>query len=203
MIEPKRVLRALAEHWALLEPLCEHFDQGTLSLGELRAQLAAQQLDSTPQDITSLLDVWIRLDILVPVAKSPNRFELNAQIHDFLAEDVIDAKGWSAQLHDITAFVGEDVLVAHNAGFDMAVLRRACEATGDPCPPYRSVCSLQVARKLYELDLGSAVLGVDDLVADCDVERDAVAVVVDAAGAYCNNFTLLGLLLGSVRNDKT
>jgi hypothetical protein len=56
-----------------------------LSLNELRTQLAAQQLDSTPQDITSLLDVWIRLDILVPVAKSPNRFELNAQIHDFLA----------------------------------------------------------------------------------------------------------------------
>ena len=54
-------------------------------IAELRAQLAAQQLDSTPQDITSLLDVWIRLDILVPVAKSPNRFELNAQIHDFLA----------------------------------------------------------------------------------------------------------------------
>ncbi|MFF7707170.1 Mks condensin complex protein MksB [Pseudomonas sp. NPDC007930] len=85
MIEPKRVLRALAEHWALLEPLCEHFDQGTLSLSELRQQLARQQVESTAQDITSLLDVWIRLDILVPVAKSPNRFELNAQIHDFLA----------------------------------------------------------------------------------------------------------------------
>ena len=85
MIEPKRVLRALAEHWALLEPLCEHFDQGTLSLSELRLQLAAHQVDSTPQDITSVLDSWIRLDILVPVAKSPNRFELNAQIHDFLA----------------------------------------------------------------------------------------------------------------------
>jgi hypothetical protein len=85
MIEPKRVLRALAEHWALLEPLCERFDQGTLGLAELRLQLAAQLPDSTPQDITSLLDTWIRLDILVPVAKSPNRFELNAQIHDFLA----------------------------------------------------------------------------------------------------------------------
>jgi hypothetical protein len=68
-----------------LSHLCEHFDQGTLSLGELRLQLAAQQLDSTPQDITNVLDSWIRLDILVPVAKSPNRFELNAQIHDFLA----------------------------------------------------------------------------------------------------------------------
>ncbi|WP_339491012.1 Mks condensin complex protein MksB [Pseudomonas sp. EL_65y_Pfl2_R95] len=85
MIDPKRVLRALAEHWTLLEPLCEHFDSGTLSLIELRSQLAAQLPDSTPVDITALLDQWIRLDILVPVAKSPNRFELNAQIHDFLA----------------------------------------------------------------------------------------------------------------------
>ena len=38
MIDPKRVLRALAEHWALLEPLCDHFDQGTLSLVELRTR---------------------------------------------------------------------------------------------------------------------------------------------------------------------
>lgn len=85
MIEPKRVLRALAEHWTLLEPLCERFDAGTLSLVELRHQLAAQLPEGTPTDVTALLDQWIRLDILVPVAKSPNRFELNAQIHDFLA----------------------------------------------------------------------------------------------------------------------
>ena len=85
MIDPKRVLRALAEHWTLLEPLCERFDQGTLSLVELRNQLAAQLPAGTPTDITALLDQWIRLDILIPVAKSPNRFELNAQIHDFLA----------------------------------------------------------------------------------------------------------------------
>ena len=86
MIEPKRVLRALAEHWTLLEPLCERFDTGTLSLIELRKQLSAQlPQQSTAVDVTALLDQWVRLDILVPVAKSPNRFELNAQIHDFLA----------------------------------------------------------------------------------------------------------------------
>ncbi len=85
MIDPKRVLRALAEHWTLLEPLCERFDTGTLSLVELRVQLAGQLPEGTPTDITALLDLWVRLDILVPVAKSPNRFELNAQIHDFLA----------------------------------------------------------------------------------------------------------------------
>ena len=85
MIDPKRVLRALAEHWSLLDPLCERFDSGTLSLVELRAQLAAQRGTADAAEITALLDQWIRLDILVPVAKSPNRFELNAQIHDFLA----------------------------------------------------------------------------------------------------------------------
>lgn len=42
MIDPRRVLRALAEHWALLEPLCERFDAGTLSLAELRSQLNTQ-----------------------------------------------------------------------------------------------------------------------------------------------------------------
>ena len=42
MIDPKRVLRALAEHWTLLEPLCERFDAGTLGLAELRGQLASQ-----------------------------------------------------------------------------------------------------------------------------------------------------------------
>lgn len=85
MIDPKRVLRALAEHWALLEPLCERFDSGTLSLPELRNQLGVQLGEADPVQITALLDQWVRLDILVPVAKSPNRFELNAQIHDFLA----------------------------------------------------------------------------------------------------------------------
>ena len=70
MIDPKRVLRALAEHWTLLEPLCERFDQGTLSLVELRNQLAAQLPAGTPTDITALLDQWIRLDILIQIGRA-------------------------------------------------------------------------------------------------------------------------------------
>src|SRR5688500_13189979 len=53
------------------------------------------------------------------------------------------------------------------------------------------------------LDLGAAVLRVDDHVADVHVERDAVAVVVDAAGAHGDDGALLGLLLGGVRDDQT
>src|SRR3954452_10975990 len=50
--------------------------------------------------------------------------------------------------------------------------------------------------------LGAAVLRVDDHVADAHIERDAVAVVVDAAGADGDDGALLGLLLGGVRDDQ-
>jgi DNA polymerase-3 subunit epsilon len=89
--------------------------------------------------------------LIQPPAGHDAFFELNTRIHGIRAEDVIGAKRWTDQLADLAAFAGEDVLVAHNAGFDMAVLKRASEATGDECPAYRYACSLQVARKVYEL----------------------------------------------------
>src|SRR6478672_7124594 len=52
------------------------------------------------------------------------------------------------------------------------------------------------------LDLGAAVLAVDDTVADVDVERHAVALVVDATGTDREDLALLGLLLRGVRNDE-
>ncbi|MCR2809727.1 MULTISPECIES: 3'-5' exonuclease [unclassified Microbacterium] len=115
-------------------------------------------------------------------------FELNTRIHGLRAEDVVGAKTWSEQLDDLAAFAGADVLVAHNAGFDMMVLRRACEATGDAYPPYRYVCSLQVARKLYELDSYrlpsvAAAAGFLDF-AHHDATADALAcahIMIDAA----------------------
>ena len=53
-------------------------------------------------------------------------------------------------------------------------------------------------------DLGPAVLRVDDLVADGDVEGDQLAGVVGpAAGADGEDLALLGLLLGGVGDDET
>lgn len=78
--------------------------------------------------------------------------EWNVRIHGIRPEDVLTAATWSEQFSRLCAFAGADVLVAHNAGFDLNVLRRASEATGEECPPYRSLCSLQVARKTYRLD---------------------------------------------------
>jgi DNA polymerase-3 subunit epsilon len=56
------------------------------------------------------------------------------------------------QLADLVEFAEDDHLVAHNAGFDMGVIRAACAATFVACPEYSYLCSLQVARRTYTLD---------------------------------------------------
>lgn len=78
--------------------------------------------------------------------------EWNTRIHGIERHHVSDALGWLEQLPDLLAFAGDDVLVAHNAGFDMGVIRAACAATDFDCPSPRYLCSLQVARKTYTLD---------------------------------------------------
>lgn len=78
--------------------------------------------------------------------------EWNIRIHGIMASDVADAKLWSEQLPDLVAFADGDTLVAHNAGFDMGVITAACAASFVECPSFSYLCSLQVARKTYNLD---------------------------------------------------
>ena len=54
---------------------------------------------------------------------------------------------------------------------------------------------------VVELELGAGVLGEEHLVADLDVQRDAVAVVVAAALAGGEDGAALRLLLGGVGQD--
>ncbi len=78
--------------------------------------------------------------------------EWNTRIHGLTAADVAGALGWAQQLPDLVAYAEADHLVAHNAGFDMGVIRSACIATHIECPEFAYLCSLQVARKTYHLD---------------------------------------------------
>jgi DNA polymerase-3 subunit epsilon len=78
--------------------------------------------------------------------------EWNTRIHGIMAPDVADAPLWSEQLPDLVAFAAGDVLVAHNAGFDMGVITAACTASFVDCPDFSYLCSLQVARRTYHLD---------------------------------------------------
>ena len=78
--------------------------------------------------------------------------EWNVRIHGIMRADVVDAPLWSEQLATLVAFAENDVLVAHNAGFDMGVVAAACAASFVPTPTFDYLCSLQVARRTYHLD---------------------------------------------------
>ena len=54
----------------------------------------------------------------------------NTRIHGITADMVLDAPSWVDQLPDLQTYIGGDALVAHNAGFDMQVIKTACAATG-------------------------------------------------------------------------
>ncbi|WP_433586357.1 3'-5' exonuclease [Microbacterium hydrocarbonoxydans] len=126
--------------------------------------------------------------LIQPPAGHDEFQEWNVRIHGIRPEDVLGADSWVAQFDRLCGFAGADVLVAHNAGFDVNVLRRASEVTDLVCPPYRSLCSLQVARKTYDLDsyrlpkaaaaAGFAEFSHHDALADA---RACAQIVIDAA----------------------
>ncbi|MEN9752763.1 MAG: hypothetical protein RL670_454 [Actinomycetota bacterium] len=82
-----------------------------------------------------------------------DRFEaMNIRVHGITPADVVDKPGWDEVLPEMLDFIGGDVLIAHNAGFDMGVLTAAAKAIEHPLPEVEYACSLLMARKSYELE---------------------------------------------------
>ncbi|MFC5929541.1 DNA polymerase III subunit epsilon [Cryobacterium melibiosiphilum] len=125
--------------------------------------------------------------------------EWNTKIHGLRAADVVGADTWAEQLPKLVAFADGDPLVAHNAGFDLGVIKTASTVTGQVVPDFEYVCSLQVARRTYHLDsyrLPSAALaagfeGFSHHNALADAEACA-AIIIHAAQVH-DSKTLGGL----------
>jgi DNA polymerase III epsilon subunit-like protein len=75
----------------------------------------------------------------------------NVAVHGITREMVATAPTWRERLPEILRFIGDDVVVAHNAGFDMGVLRYACAADEIPSPQLRFLCTLVMARRAFQL----------------------------------------------------
>lgn len=76
----------------------------------------------------------------------------NIQVHGIHPSDVADAPDLSIAMGLMLDFIGDDVLVAHNAPFDMGVLRASAALIGRALPELQYSCSLAIARKTYNLD---------------------------------------------------
>jgi DNA polymerase-3 subunit epsilon len=129
--------------------------------------------------------------LIRPPAAHGDFLHWNVKIHGITPADVYDAKSWEQQLPELRDFIGADIAVAHNAGFDMGVIRGGCAATVQPTPRLRYLCSVQVARKTYELEsyrlpMAAAAAGFREF-AHHDALADAeacAAIIVDAARRF-------------------
>jgi DNA polymerase-3 subunit epsilon len=65
---------------------------------------------------------------------------------------VQDAPDYSEVIDQMLEFINEDLLVAHNASFDMGVLFASAKAINKELPKLRYGCSLKIARKTYNLE---------------------------------------------------
>ena len=126
-----------------------------------------------------------------PPAGHDHFVDWNVRIHGITPDMVVGAPTWVDQLVDLVAFAEDDHLVAHNAGFDMGVIKSACTATGVAVPVFSYLCSLQLARKTYHLDsyrLPAVALAAGfedfphhDAVADAEA---CAAIIIHAADRY-------------------
>lgn len=75
----------------------------------------------------------------------------NVAIHGITADDVAGAPGFAEHFENLYDFIGDDVVVAHNAGFDIGVIESGLEVSDRPVPRMEFACTLSLSRKNYRL----------------------------------------------------
>jgi DNA polymerase III epsilon subunit-like protein len=99
----------------------------------------------------------------------------NIMIHGITEEMVADAPRWRDALPAIMDFIGDDVVVAHNAGFDTGVIRYACAVDNIEWPELRFLCTMVLARRALSLPSYRLPFVVDALGGCLDEHHDALA----------------------------
>lgn len=93
-----------------------------------------------------------RESFLIHPPAGHDHFEpFNIQLHGVSPELVADEPGWDIAAARMLEFIDNDVIVAHNAPFDIGVFVAASRAMSLPFPALKYFCSLRLARKHYDL----------------------------------------------------
>lgn len=99
----------------------------------------------------------------------------NTLVHGIIAPMVADAPRWKDALPYIIEFIGNDVVVAHNAGFDIGVIRYACAVDNIEWPELQFLCTLVLARRALSLPSYGLPFVVDALGGSFDDHHDPLA----------------------------
>ncbi|HEX9227272.1 MAG TPA: exonuclease domain-containing protein [Arthrobacter sp.] len=112
----------------------------------------------------------------------------NVRIHGIRPEQVAGLPRFGELFPEIGAFIGDDILAAHNAAFDLGVIRSALEVSGLAGPAYDYVCTVMLSRRCYALVSNSLPYAAEEagvpLVNHHDAAEDARAcagILIDIA----------------------
>src|SRR5699024_8797010 len=112
----------------------------------------------------------------------------NMAIHRITPDDVATAPTFAEHFPTLHEFVSDDVVVAHNAGFDIGVIESGLEVCQLPIPRLDFACSLTLSRINYKLAsqalataADDAGFVLDDLRIALEAANASAAVVVDVA----------------------
>ncbi|MGN1190345.1 MAG: 3'-5' exonuclease [Candidatus Ornithospirochaeta sp.] len=119
------------------------------------------------------LDSWYSL-IRPPVLQFD---DVCTQVHHLSPIDISKAPTLLELWPEIKGFIKNDPLVAHNAQFDMNVLRHTLSAWGLEVPPYKYFCTLSLSRKLWK---GKRSYKLTSLAEELGWEYDAHNALADA-----------------------
>ncbi|WP_461164993.1 3'-5' exonuclease [Arthrobacter sp. R4-81] len=112
----------------------------------------------------------------------------NVRIHGIRSQDVAGLPRFGELFPEIGAFIGGDVLAAHNAAFDLGVIRSGLEVSGLAGPAYDYACTVMLSRRCYSLVSNSLPYAAEEagvpLVNHHDAAEDARAcagILIDIA----------------------
>ena len=140
----------------------------------------------------------------------------NIALHGITPAAVADAPRWPAARSELLEFADDAPLVAHNAPFDMSVVRDASDRWALDWPTLRYACTLCIARHLwpgqrsYSLLLLCATLGISaetrrahDALSDARLAGAVLRHAIDAAGTPNLDELLdrVGVVLGKLTPD--
>ncbi|MGV7032652.1 3'-5' exonuclease [Methylobacterium symbioticum] len=73
----------------------------------------------------------------------------NIRVHGILPADVADKPPFDAVMAEFLPDLAGGLVLAHNASFDIGVLRASLHACGLAAPPLAYLCTVQVARRVF------------------------------------------------------
>lgn len=128
----------------------------------------------------------------------------NIRVHGILPADVRDQPSCAQVLEEFLPDFSENVVLAHNAGFDMGVLVASMAACGRAVPDLSYLCTLQISRRVFSdpegCGLGKVAARLGIRFAHHDAGEDAYACAEIALGALretgAEHFADLAQMLG-------